>query len=289
MTQDLQFLSKNDYPDLYEAFMEAFADYVMDASKTTETRFTNRMIKNGVDLETSVGAFDKGKMVGFTAVALDHYCGVEAAYDAATGIIKPFRGQGLAKKMFEHIVPKLKAQGVERFYLEVIQSNEPAVRAYQKAGFSIVRELDCYRIPFETARLDPPAREDIQIRSIAKEELAQAAGFFDWLPTWENSLSSIQRIPDEVLILGAFGQEKLVGFVAYYPLLGWVLNMAVNKEYRRKKIGTGLLANLKDRIGGQVSSTDIINVEHTDKGMRQFLETIGVEFVVNQFEMKLDL
>ena len=60
-------------------------------------------------------------------VALGKYCGVQAAYDAVTGIIKPYRGQGLAKEMFEYLLPNLKEKGVERFYLEVIQSNEAAV------------------------------------------------------------------------------------------------------------------------------------------------------------------
>jgi ribosomal protein S18 acetylase RimI-like enzyme len=171
----------------------------------------------------------------------------------------------------------------------VIQSNEPAVKAYKKTGFTIVRELDCYKVEFETARFDKLNNENIQIQEITKEELAPAAEFFDWEPTWENSLSSIQRTPDEILILGAFDQDKLVGFLAYYPLLGWILNMAVYKEYRRQKIGTTLLAHLKELISDKVPSTEIINIEHSDQGMLQFLETIGATFIVNQFEMKLDL
>jgi ribosomal protein S18 acetylase RimI-like enzyme len=285
---NLDFFTKNDLPVIYQAFMEAFADYVMDTSRVTETKFTNRAIKNGVDLEASAGAFYQNELVGFTMVALDHYCGVQAAYDAVTGIVKPYRGQGLAKKMFEYILPKLKAKGVERFYLEVIQSNEAAVRAYQKTRFSIVRELDCYKIPFETAQLDKSSAENIQIREITKEDLEPAVDFFDWEPTWENSLTSIQRTPDDILVLGAYNQEKMIGFLAYYPLLGWILNMAVHKEHRRKKIGTMLLAHLKEQIGAS-SSPEIINIEHSDTGMLEFLKAIGSEFVINQFEMKLDL
>ncbi|MFC1936033.1 GNAT family N-acetyltransferase [Chloroflexota bacterium] len=289
MNLNLQFLSENDLPVLYQTFMEAFADYVQDASHVTETNFTNRAIKNGVDYETSVGAFDQGKMVGFTAVAHDNFCGGYAAFDAFTGIIKPYRGQGLAKAMFEFVVPKLKANGVERFYLEVIQSNEPAVRAYQKAGFTITREFDAFEIHFENAHLDQVADKSVEIRTISKSDLAQVADFFDWQPSWENSLASIQRIPDKVLILGAHVQNKLVGFLVYYPLLKWILNLAVQKSYRRQKIGTTLLAHLKDQISGQVPTTKIINVEHTDKQMIEFLKTVGFEFFLNQYEMKLDL
>jgi ribosomal protein S18 acetylase RimI-like enzyme len=185
------------------------------------------------------------------------------------------------------VVPNLRAKGVETFYLEVIQSNEPAVRAYRKAGFEITRELDAFEIQFEDARLDPEAEKGVEIRTIPKSNLTQVEDkeFFDWIPSWENSLSSIQRIPDEVLILGAHVQNKLVGFLVYYPLLNWILNLAVHKSYRRQKIGTSLMAHLKDAIGAQVPSPKIINVEHTDKGMISFLNTVGFKFIINQFEM----
>ncbi len=289
MTCELRILSKKDLPVVYKTFMEAFADYVQDASGVTETNFTNRTIKNGVDLETSVGAFDQEKMVGFTLVAHDHFCGSYAAFDAFTGITKPYRGQGLAKDIFEFVVPKLKAKGVERFYLEVIQSNEPAVRAYEKSGFTITRELDAFEIVLKNSPLTTEVAGNTKIQTITKFDLTQADGFFDWQPTWENSLVSIQRIPDEVLILGALHQNVLVGFLVYYPLLNWILNMAVHKSHRRQKIGTALITRLKDKISDQVPSTKIINVEHTDQGMIKFLEAVGFKFFLNLFEMKLDL
>lgn len=289
MTYHMGFFQEGDLARIYGAFREAFTDYVVDTTRTTETIFSNRMIKNGVDLSLSVGAYDQGKLVGFTIVALDQYCGVNAAYDAVTGIIKPYRGLGLAKKMFEHLLPKLKAKGVERFYLEVIQSNKAAVRAYKKAGFSIVRELDCYKIPFEAIPQISMADGTIRFQLIEKDEIFPVSNFFDWEPSFENSVSSIQRIPDGVLILGAYHHDKLVGCLVYYPLLGWILNMAIHKEYRRQKIGSTLLVNLKDQIGKHESSAEIINVDHADKGMLAFLETLGAEFCVNQFEMKLNL
>ena len=80
----------------------------------------------------------------------------------------------------------------------------------------------------------------------------------------------------------------MVGFLAYYPLLGWVLNMAVHKEFRRRRIGTALLADLISRIGKNQISVEIINVDHSDNGMLEFLKSLNSEFVVNQFEMMLD-
>jgi ribosomal protein S18 acetylase RimI-like enzyme len=289
MTYDFHFLSENDTRTLYQTFMTAFADYSQDISHITETYFTNRAIKNGVDHKTSVGVFDQGEMVGFTLVAMDQFNGSYSAFDAFTGIVKPHRGQGLAKGMLEFIVPKLKAKGVETFYLEVLQDNEPAVRAYEKTGFTITRELDAFSIDWKNAKLNHGSGKNIEIHPITKAQLDQAAKFMDWQPSWENSLASLHRIPDEAFYLGAFIQGNLIGVLVHYPLLNWILCLAVHKSFRRLKVGTALLAHLKDTISSQFPSTRIINVEHTDQGMIKFLESVGFTFIGNQFEMKLDI
>jgi ribosomal protein S18 acetylase RimI-like enzyme len=269
--------------------MTAFADYSQDISHITETYFTNRAAKNGVNYKTSAGVFYQGEMVGFTLVAMDQFNGSYAAFDAFTGIVKPHRSQGLAKGMFEFIVPKLKANGVETFYLEVLQDNAPAVRAYKKAGFTITRELDAFSIEWEHADLNNGVGKNIEIRPITKAKLDQAAKFFDWQPSWENSLSSIHRIPDQALCLGAFIQGNLVGVLVHYPLLNWILCLTVHKSFRRLKVGTALLEYLKQTINDQFPSTRIINIQHSDQGMIKFLEATRFSFIGNQYEMKLDL
>lgn len=287
MTTRLQFLSHTDMTTMYHAFMAAFADYVQDASGVTEANFTNRAIRNNVNLDVSVGIFDGDDLVGFTMVGLDRYQGVYAAYDAATGISKPYRGQGLAKAMFEFIVPALKERGVERFYLEAIQENEPAVRAYQKTGFKIDRELDVFRLTFEGLGAQPDDPAGIEVRPIDKGQFSQAAAFFDWQPTWDQTPASITRIPDEVLMLGAFSGNRLVGELVYYPLQNWVLSLAVDQAYRRRKIGSALMSHLHSELGERLPATG--NIDHGDSGMLAFLDAIGSKFITNQYEMSLDL
>jgi len=110
MACKLEALSQNDLPTVYKTYMTAFADYVRDVSQVTKTVFANRMIKNGIDFGTSVGAFDQGEMVGFTLVGLGDFDSCFAAFDAGTGIVKPYRGQGLAKAMFGFVEPALRAK-----------------------------------------------------------------------------------------------------------------------------------------------------------------------------------
>ena len=289
MTITLQHLSESDIPALHQAFLEAFSDYVQDASHVTETYIRNRSTLNGVVYENSVGIFDHDKLVGFILVALDDFCGEHAAYDGLTGIIKPYREQGLAKAMFDFVLPGLHSRGARSFYLEVIKSNQPAIRAYEKSGFKITRELDAYEIHFEDIQAKELPGSGIEIRPVPKCVLMNVDEFFDWQPSWGNTIASIQRIPDEVIILGAHVQTELVGFLVYYPLLRWILNLAVHRSYRRQKIGTALIAKLKDVIGPQDPPIKIINIEHADKSMIEFLNTVGKMHDIGQYEMKLDL
>ncbi len=72
------------------------------------------------------------------------------------------------------------------------------------------------------------------MRPIPKERTAELADHIEWSPSWENSLASIRRIPDEVLAFGAHERDALVGTIVYYPLLNWVMNVTVRRDMRRR-------------------------------------------------------
>jgi len=289
MTLRIEPLTGCSLTDIYHVFMEAFSDYVQDASHVTENSFRNRAIKNGVDLDHSVGAFSDGALVGFTLVGLDHFDGGPCAFDAGTGIIKAYRGKGIAKEMFDFLAPRLARLGVERFILEVLKENVPAIRAYQKAGFQVRRDLDSFELNFQNARFPEKLDNQIAFHPISKNDLPPYQKFFDWWPSWENSLSSIQRIPNEVVFIGAQTQGQDAGILVYYPMLNWILCLAVNRAFRRRQIASHLLRYLKNLITGDVQKVRLINVQHSDQGMIQFLSKVGFEYTFDQYEMVRDL
>ena len=110
-------LASVDQSQTYRCFMEAFADYAMDASGTKEDAMLLRMFKNSVDFDASPGAYDGDRLIGFTLIGLDELDGDLTAFDAGTGIIPDFRRQGLARRMFDHALTELEARGVKRFLL----------------------------------------------------------------------------------------------------------------------------------------------------------------------------
>ena len=51
-------------------------------------------------------------------------------------VARILRGKGLNRLIMESLIEWGQGQGVEHFYLDVYSNNDPAVRAYEKAGFS---------------------------------------------------------------------------------------------------------------------------------------------------------
>ena len=264
--------------------MEAFADYEMDVSGTKEEPMLLRMSKNSVDFEASPGAYDGDRLVGFTLIGIDKIDGILTAYDAGTGIIPDFRGQGLAKAMFDHALPEFEARGVKRFLLEVLQDNKPAIKAYQKSGFEIVRELRCFVAQTESLRKLPSSAE-IDVRptdAAAFENLIPEA---EWIPSFENRFTTHLAIPDHVTFFGAYDGDECVGAIAYSQALNWLLSLLVKRSHRRRGVGKSLLRHLAATMPETVARLSALNVDGQDTGMQSFFKAIGFSHLIDQYEM----
>ncbi len=289
MSCELRFLAKDNLPEVYVTFVEAYSDYAVDMRYNTEPGFAHRMVKNAVDFGLSVGAYDGGRLVGFTLVGVDNWRGTRCAFDAMTGIVKSHRGQGIAGKMFDTTFPRLKAAGVKEFWLEVLQSNAPAIKAYQRTGFRTVREFDCFQARLDALSANGHGTGPIEVQAIERAELGRYADWLDWQPSWENSLAAIERIPDEVVLLGARCAGERAGVLVYYPTLSWIMCLAVARPYRRQGVASTLLRALKRRLSDGASTIKVIGVERADDGMQGFLKQAGFEVYTSLYEMKMEL
>ena len=273
---------------LQGAFLEAFADYAMDASGTTEERLLLRMRKNSVDYVLSPGLYDEDRLVGFTLIGIDAWGGRLTAYDAGTGIVPEFRKQGWAKKMLDHALPALREKGVERFALEVLQQNEPAIKAYRKSGFEIVRELRCYSAQVDELRLRNDS-STFEMRVADRETLSKLESSADWLPSFENRVTAVDAIPDHVQIFGAFDGEACVGVTAYSPPLNWMLTLLVDNDHRRRGVGAALVVHLAKGLPDPAPRLTALNVDGEDAGTQSFFESLGFTHLVDQYEMTREI
>jgi len=281
-------LSSVDKSQVYRAFMEAFADYAMDASGTKEDTLLLRMSKNSVDFDASPGAYDGDRLVGFTLIGIDEMDDTLTAYDAGTGIVSDFRRKGLAKSMFDHALPELKARGVKRFLLEVLQKNEPAIKAYQKSGFEIAREFRCFVAETESLR-KLPRSAGIVVRPTDAATFESLVPEAAWTPSFENRFTAHLAIPDHVTFLGAYDGDECVGAITYCAGLNWLLSLLVKHSHRRRGVGKALLKHLASSMPETVSKLPALNVDGEDKGMQAFFEAVGFTYLIDQYEMSRDL
>ncbi len=273
---------------LHPTFAAAFSDYSVDMSYMTPERLSARLAKNGVDFDVSVGAFDGDRMVGFTLVGLGRWRGQPAAFDAATGIVSGYRGGGLAGRMMDLALSALRARGIGVFVLEVLAGNGPAIGAYRKAGFEVERTLACYQLETtRLARVPPDGARGIKVVSGERSLVAGLAAEYDWSPSWENGFEAIERIPDELVVLGAHREGRCAGVIAFSPLFAWVMSLVVRREDRRRGVASALVRGLVDRLGMEVKTIKLLNVDATDTAMIALLERLGFEHTVDQYEMAL--
>lgn len=289
MSVEYGYLSKEGFSDVYQCFLEAFADYHVDMSYMNQPRMFNRMLKNGVDFGASVGAYENGKMVGATLIGIGDWNGEKAAFDAGTGIIPSHRGKGVAGGMFRFSLPGIKNKGIRKFLLEVLRVNEAGIKAYQKTGFKITRELDCFELHPEHFKPLQKTPSGITIEPVNTDILEQFSGHLDWQPSWENSFSSIARIPDGVDIYGAFEKGQPIGLAVYYPSLMWLMAVVVDPAHRRRGIGGQLVAHCIAHLPKGTKSIKAHNIDSKETGTHQLFRQLGFKEIIGQYEMAMDI
>lgn len=271
-------LSAADSAKLFECFLEAFSDYQVDMRVSRE-EFEQRLVRDGVRLEISAGAFDETRMVGFYMNALGEWQGKPTAYDAGTGVIPAYRRQGIAEELFAFMVPRLKEASVEQYMLEVLTGNERAVALYRKLGFIDTRRLAVFR---RSAPLFTDT--STEIRRIEKPDWELFKSFWDGDPSWQNSIDAVERVANDRVVVCAYVDETCVGYgIAFKPFVS-LMQLAVAPVRRRKNIGSKILSTLQREVSG-TESLKVSNIDEGLKGTLAFYESNGFKMVLEQYEM----
>lgn len=289
MSVIIKTLENIDYKTIHTSFQNAFSDYLVDISYMTLDVLTKRFKKNGFQPSLSVGVFENEKLQGFTVVGSGYFFGKQSAFDIMTGLVKEYRGKGLANEMFDLILEKMKEHALKTFYLEVLQENKSAIKAYSKAGFKKTRGFDCYSLKVGNLREAKNIRSIVYIDEISLSDIDNYSHFLDWEPSWENHFESIKRIPDRVNIIIAKTLGKVVGLCIYYPTLKWILTFAVDPNHRRKGVASAMLEYIRDSLPVFVREIKLLNVQDDDLAMKKFLIASGFELITAQYEMEFEM
>lgn len=282
-----RFLTDADLPVAHTTFLDAFADYYV-SMQMSQAQFAAHLAHEGVRLDLSVGAFVGRQMVGLLLNGIDTWQGELTAYDAGTGVIPEYRGQGTAGGMFRFAIPKLRAHGVSRCLLEVIQANEAALTVYRKQGFTVTRSLECVRLDPETAISAPVQRSAIRLERVATPDWTHWQSFWDWRPAWQNSRGTIERSGQEFQFLAAYSERRCAGYVVFSPASGRIAQWGVDRAFRRRGLGSALFAAVREAVDSS-RPLSIINIDGEATETLTFLHNMGFFHTISQYEMTLAL
>jgi len=285
-TFDCRFLGDEYFSVLHRKFIQAFSDYSRPF-ELNEERFKNHILLNAVDLERSVGCFRRDEIIGFSLNGFGLWEGKETVYDAGTGVIPEERRRGVSDAMFDLMIPALKNDSAEQFLLEVITTNDPAVSLYKKLGFNIQRELLLLEAPGKL-HLGGQPNMDIQVRRIAAVDLPLYEEFWEGTPSWQNSNEALERSERMKTILGAFIDDRCVGYIAFSSGLGRIAQFVVDKNYRSRGIGNRLLLEMQNDLGGGCRM-QVLNIDSAVTETVQYLMSRGFEKALAQYEMIMPL
>ncbi|WP_238882675.1 GNAT family N-acetyltransferase [Clostridium sp. YIM B02551] len=270
---------------LHNTFLDAFSDYQVKMDLPL-LKLQQMLQRRGYVAEASIGAFNNNILVGFLLNAIRQWNGKVTAYDTGTGVIKNYRNQGITSNMFLNAKELLKKMGVEQYLLEVIQSNTSAVNIYKKQGFEILRELECFNLDknnYESIKTHKVEHINIITESIWQELMK----FWDFKPSWQNSIDSINAVSDNFMYSIVNIEDTIVGYGIIDKNTGDIPQIAVDKIYRSKGIGKSILIDLLKLT--ESDSVKILNVDSKSDSMKSFLINLGFNQNVKQYEMVLKL
>lgn len=187
--------------------------------------------------------------------------------------------------MLAIIEEKLINSGYEIFLLEVLCNNQQAINAYQKAGFTITRTVDCFKIT-RPAKPVSFRSHPITFSITDRQLITDFAADYDWQPSWENDLTAILRIPDELVVILAALENDPVAITVYYPTLRWVMAHLVKLGFRRRGIGTMLLDELFNRLPPGHDTVKFLNIPVGELPLTGLVKKFGAEIIAGQFEME---
>ena len=266
-------------PLLTEVFNAAFAGYAIPFT-LDELRLRRMLQRRGFRPELSVGVFAADRLVGFTCTGIGTWRGEICGYDSGTGVVPEYRGRGLAAQMMEATLDRCRAAGATRYVLEVIRENTSARKVYEKCGFTVTRDLSCWRI--DAAGPQPPPT-DLRVLQCFRGNYER---FWDWSPSWQNSTESIGRAEEHFVMITAMQRREVLGYAVICPETGDLPQIAVSREHRRHGIGRALLGKALDLTEGSVR---VVNTDGGDSGTSAFFTAIGAEQILRQVEMDIAL
>jgi len=277
-----QLLTNYPLEKIHHCFVEAFSDYEVKIDLPYQV-FLDMMNRRGLSPELSMGAFDENNnLIGFVLNGKREWEGKLTAYDLGTGVIPDYRKQGITSQLFTKVKEELTKVGIEQYLLEVIQTNEKALKLYQNSGFQITREFNCYLL--ETSEFQ--SKETLPVQKLDQLKLQDYSDWQEFPSSWQNSSQSLEADKKNMSFYGAFEENQLIGY-GIVDNKGDIPQLALHPEFREKNVAASILSAIIN--DNSFEKLKMLNVDDRDKELIACLENNGFSLFVKQYEMILPL
>lgn len=275
--------------DAYIAFMDAFSDYPLPF-KLTKEQFVRKFVqKLRLDFGLSAGAYMyDGSLAGFIFTAVNQYEGVRTAYNGGTGVRVRYRGNRITTQMYEYLIPLFKANSINQCVLEVLTSNDKAIKAYKAIGFEKTKYFKCYALERSKPnyeKVDLPINREIVTVKAPNWNLYKS--YMDYKPSFLDSTEMLTENLSNEVIIEMREDDVCIGFAIYQPAFGRISQIGIDPGKRRQKIGTALIDHVFK--SSSLKRLSIVNVNDEATATKRFFENIGFDNQIDQFEMKMGL
>ncbi len=165
----------------------------------------------------------------------------------------------------------------------MLKENDKAISVYSRQGFIVSRKFNCFRVNTDEWKLQKTNNNEVKMREIDFSFQSQMETLLDFNLSWQNNFQALIKKPSDFKLIGAFHQENLVGYAIIEPETGDIPQLAVNKNYKRKRIGTMLLNEVKKINRAKIIK--VVNIESNQNAIRSFIASNGIPQISSQFEM----
>lgn len=282
--QEIRTLDKVSFAEIAAVCNAAFSDYFFKIVWTKE-QLEDKFAHEGGRLDLSVGVFENNTLVAFILHFLNASTDGIWNYNGGTGVVPHARGKHLTSKMYDFILPKLKENHVDKMVLEVLIENIPAIKTYQRQGFNIVRELNFFKGKLNDIH-NPNIDDSYKVVELKEMHWDLFQQFWDYPPTWQNSIFTMRNLQKQNVCFGVKKNDTILGYLIYNPTSTRIHQMAVDKNFRNRGVGSHLLNAIYTREKDDISC---INIDSRSQAFEHFLEKRGLKKMGSQYEMELRL
>lgn len=254
----------------------AFSDYPIPI-RLSEEQLQDLFLTSNVNKKLSFGAFAGDEMIGFIMNSSGIYQGEKVVFDVGTGVVPEHRGKAVFKDLFSFVEQKLKHQDMEKYYLEVLQENQKAVQAYQKQGFSIMREFSVLK----STHLLAETESHVSCTDLENFDFSKTDSCIHPEPSYEHSTGIIKMNPKRYAVAFVQEYETVTAFCVFAKENGYIIQM-----------GYSDISHLKPVLEWLLSKFDGIIAKNIDSHYTQLLklfDALGFVCVTKQFEMAKEI